>query len=43
LLNANLATLGGFQAGEIQLFGHTTSTGGYVQWYSITTCSTAAA
>ena len=43
LLNVNLATLGGFQAGEIQLFGHTTSTGGYVQWYSITTCSTATA
>lgn len=43
LLNVNLATLGGFNAGEIQLFGHTTSTGGYVQWYSITTCSTATA
>ena len=42
LLNVNLATLGGFDAGQIQLFGHTTSTGGYVQWYSITTCSTAA-
>jgi hypothetical protein len=43
LLNVNLATLGGFNAGEIQLFGHTTSDGGYVQWYSITACSTATA
>ena len=42
VLNFNLATLGGFDASKIQLFGHTTSTGGYVQWYSITTCSTAA-
>ncbi len=42
VLNFNLAALGGFDAGQVQLFGHTTSTGGYVQWYSITTCSTAA-
>ena len=43
LLNVNLASLGGFDSSKVQLFGHTTSTSGYVQWYSIATCATSTA
>lgn len=37
----NLTQLAGYDANEIQLLGHNT-TGPCLQWYSITTCSTAA-
>jgi hypothetical protein len=38
LTSVNFAKLKDFSAGEVQMFGHNTS--GYVQWYSISTCST---
>lgn len=37
----DLTDLAGYDAGQIQLLGHN-STGPCLQWYSITTCSTAA-
>lgn len=38
--NINLANLPGYDAGEIQLLGHN-AVGPCLQWYSVTTCTTA--
>lgn len=43
LLAFNVTQLPGYDPNQIQLFGHGTSTCSHVQWYSITTCSTATA
>jgi hypothetical protein len=41
LISVNLTQMPGYDPNVVQLFGHSTSTNSYVQWYSITTCSTA--
>lgn len=42
LVSVNLTLQPGYAANEIQVFGHS-STSALMQWYSITTCSTATA
>lgn len=43
LVSVNLTKLEGYDAGAIQLFGHSTAAGEPMRWYSITTCGTSTA